>query len=114
MSRIPAGGTDFSTRVYTYDDVEDDTLLQHFALAPEDYEYKIPYIKRALELNPDLKFVSASWSAPPWMKTNDKINGFGTFSGIILQGTETISAAHKNYIFIFLTRTIYRDQCQLC
>ncbi|CAK9804383.1 Lysosomal acid glucosylceramidase [Anthophora plagiata] len=77
LGRIPIGGTDFSTRPYTYDDVPNDVSLQNFSLAPEDYNYKIPYIKKALQLNPNVKFVSCAWSAPPWMKTNDKINGFG-------------------------------------
>lgn len=61
------------------DDYNDDATLQHFALAPEDIEYKIPYARKAVELNPDLRFFSAAWSAPTWMKTNHKINGFGKF-----------------------------------
>ncbi|XP_033321048.2 putative glucosylceramidase 3 [Megalopta genalis] len=77
MGRLPIGGTDFSTRVYTYDDVEDDVTLKNFSLAPEDYDYKIPYLQKALELQPDLKLFASAWSPPPWMKTNDKINGFG-------------------------------------
>ncbi|XP_076179657.1 lysosomal acid glucosylceramidase-like [Ptiloglossa arizonensis] len=77
LGRIPIAGTDFSTRPYTYDDYPNDTLLEHFSLAPEDYNYKIPYAKKALELNPEVKFISAAWSAPPWMKTNNRLNGFG-------------------------------------
>lgn len=77
LGRIPIGGTDFSTRAYTLDDYDGDATLQHFALAPEDVEYKIPYARKAVELNPDLRFFSAAWSAPTWMKTNHRINGFG-------------------------------------
>ncbi|XP_003402889.2 lysosomal acid glucosylceramidase isoform X1 [Bombus terrestris] len=77
LGRIPIAGTDFSTRPYTYDDVPNDLSLQNFSLAQEDYDYKIPYLRKAIELNPDVKFFSAAWSAPPWMKTNDRINGFG-------------------------------------
>lgn len=33
-------------------------------------------MKRALEINPQLRFVAASWSAPAWMKTNNDIRGF--------------------------------------
>ncbi|XP_043524004.1 lysosomal acid glucosylceramidase-like isoform X2 [Frieseomelitta varia] len=75
LGRIPIGGTDFSTRPYTYDDSADDVSLRYFSLAPEDYNYKIPYIRRAIELNPDLRFFSSAWSAPAWMKTNQRING---------------------------------------
>lgn len=77
LGRVPIGGSDFSTRPYTYDDVANDTLLRNFSLASEDYLYKIPLIKKARELNPDVLIFSAAWSAPPWMKTNNRINGFG-------------------------------------
>ncbi|XP_053976868.1 lysosomal acid glucosylceramidase-like [Hylaeus volcanicus] len=77
LGRIPIGGTDFSTRVYTYDDnCTDDKTLKCFALAPEDYEYKIPIAKKAVELSPKMKFISAVWSPPVWMKTNNEINGY--------------------------------------
>ena len=43
LGRVPIGGTDFSTRPYTYDDrgKEPDVNLTHFALQPEDYKYKV-------------------------------------------------------------------------
>lgn len=68
LARIPIAGVDASTRPYTYDDVPNDVKLEHFALAKEDYDYKIPYLKKALELNPETKFFSAAWTAPIWMK----------------------------------------------
>ena len=77
LGRIPIGGTDFSTRPYTLDDFKDDVTLKHFALQKDDYMYKIPYVKKVLELNPDTKFLSATWSAPGWMKTNGHLVGFG-------------------------------------
>lgn len=89
LGRIPIAGTDFSTRPYTYDDVAGDVSLQNFSLTEEDYDYKIPYLRKAIELNPDVKFFSAAWSAPPWMKTNDRINGFG-------KCVDTISRRRKN------------------
>lgn len=39
--RTPIGGTDFSTRFYTYDDGTADVTLSRFKLADEDYEYKV-------------------------------------------------------------------------
>ncbi|CAL7945476.1 unnamed protein product [Xylocopa violacea] len=79
LGRIPIAGTDFSTRPYTYDDYPNDTTLQHFALTQEDYHYKIPNARRALELNPEVKFFSSAWTAPAWMKTIDSINGYFGF-----------------------------------
>ena len=34
-------GTDFSTRTYSYDDVEGDVTLSNFNLAEEDFVYKV-------------------------------------------------------------------------
>ncbi|XP_076179507.1 lysosomal acid glucosylceramidase-like [Ptiloglossa arizonensis] len=77
LGRVPIGSSDFSTRPYTYDDTEDDITLEHFALAEEDYKYKIPYMQKALKFNPETKFLSVAWSSPTWMKTNNRTNGFG-------------------------------------
>ena len=41
IGRVNMGGCDFSTRLYTYDDVEGDEELTHFELAEEDTEYKV-------------------------------------------------------------------------
>ncbi|XP_017795820.1 PREDICTED: glucosylceramidase-like isoform X2 [Habropoda laboriosa] len=77
LGRIPCASTDFSTRFYTYDDVVNDTSLKHFALAEDDYKYKMPYARKALELNKETLFFSAAWTPPAWMKTNNKISGKG-------------------------------------
>ncbi|XP_066990540.1 lysosomal acid glucosylceramidase-like isoform X2 [Macrobrachium rosenbergii] len=81
LGRIPVGGTDFSTRPYTYDDLklgDVDPLLSKFSLTPEDLNYKIPLVKRALKMsgNP-VKLFASAWGAPGWMKTNGKIYGKG-------------------------------------
>ncbi|XP_076646296.1 lysosomal acid glucosylceramidase-like isoform X3 [Halictus rubicundus] len=77
LGRIPIGGTDFSVRAYTYDDVANDTSLEHFALALEDHKYKIPYAHGARKMNPTTKFFASAWSAPGWMKTNGVFQQFG-------------------------------------
>ncbi|XP_067003780.2 lysosomal acid glucosylceramidase [Anabrus simplex] len=78
MGRVPIAGADFSTHTYTYDDVVNDTNLTHFNLTKEDFLYKIPLIKRAQKMSRrPIKLVSAAWSAPPWMKSNDDYSGFG-------------------------------------
>ncbi|XP_036139198.1 lysosomal acid glucosylceramidase isoform X2 [Monomorium pharaonis] len=68
--RTPMGGTDFSTRPYTYAMKENDTSLHHFDIQVEDYVYKIPIIKRAQELKGEIKLITAAWSASLWMKDN--------------------------------------------
>ncbi|XP_044731278.1 uncharacterized protein LOC123294228 [Chrysoperla carnea] len=77
--RIPIGGTDNSVRGYTLDDVPNDTELVHFNLSEEDFKYRIPYLKQAIELseNYPIHLMAASWSAPAYMKTNKQIRGMG-------------------------------------
>lgn len=41
MARVPMASTDFSTHEYSYDDVDGDFDLQHFALTEEDLSYKV-------------------------------------------------------------------------
>ncbi|KAL3287229.1 hypothetical protein HHI36_001706 [Cryptolaemus montrouzieri] len=78
LCRVPMGGTDFSIRGYSYDDVTDDVNLDNFKLAPEDFEYKIPLMKIALNLSmyqTQLKFFTSTWTAPKWMKINNEYYG---------------------------------------
>lgn len=41
LCRVPIGGTDYSTRPYSYDDTFGDVTLKEFKLQPEDYNYKV-------------------------------------------------------------------------
>jgi len=41
MGRIPIAGSDYSVRPYSYDDVDGDLNLTHFALQKEDLEWKV-------------------------------------------------------------------------
>ncbi|XP_076388302.1 lysosomal acid glucosylceramidase-like isoform X1 [Megachile rotundata] len=109
LGRIGFGSTDFSSRFYTYDDHPDDAELKYFSLATEDYKYKIPYMKKALELNPKTKFFAAIWSPPVWMKTNNKPNGgflkiehYATYASYI---TKSVAAYTSNNITIWAVST---------
>lgn len=77
--RIPMGASDFSRSHYSYDDRpagETDSTLAHFSIDVDRAE-KIPALKRALAINPQLKLVGSPWSAPGWMKS----------SGSLIKGT---------------------------
>lgn len=77
LCRVPIGGTDFSTRPYTYDDIKDENLSQ-FNLTFEDFTYKIPLINKAYSLTDgNLRLFASAWSAPAWMKTNNALSGIG-------------------------------------
>ena len=80
IARVPMGGTDFSTRPYTYlDDSPGDVNLTNFNLQYEDHVYKIPYIQMAQSLSSKpIRLYSSPWSAPAWMKTNNNLTGKGS------------------------------------
>ncbi|DBA00605.1 TPA: hypothetical protein N0F65_007734 [Lagenidium giganteum] len=72
FGRVPMGSCDFSVSSYSFDDVANDTSLSHFDTSVEhDTKVLIPFIKRALEKNPNLKLFLAPWSPPAWMKQAD-------------------------------------------
>src|SRR6185503_16010001 len=67
--RVPMGASDFSRTHYSYDDVpasQTDSALLHFSIDPDRAE-KLPLLRRALSINPQLKVMASPWSAPAWM-----------------------------------------------
>ncbi|XP_054158414.1 putative glucosylceramidase 3 [Oppia nitens] len=87
VNRVPIAGCDYSARGYEYDDKGEDKTLANWKLEREDYDYKIPYIKRAKELaTHEIRLFGSPWSAPSWMKTNNDIRNGGTIKGEV--GTE--------------------------
>ena len=73
--RVPMGASDFSTHDYSYDDMpagQTDSTLARFSLA-EDRADKLPALKAALAINPQLKLVASPWSLPGWMKTTGSL-----------------------------------------
>jgi len=56
--RTPIGGTDFSTRFYTYDDGTFDVTLSRFKLAVEDYKYKVRSYRTTLYVIRNLHIIS--------------------------------------------------------
>ncbi|HKW45887.1 MAG TPA: glycoside hydrolase family 30 beta sandwich domain-containing protein, partial [Gemmatimonadaceae bacterium] len=79
FTRVPMGASDFSLRQYSYDDVplgQTDSTLAHFTI-DVDRADKVPVLKRALAINPQLTVMATPWSPPGWMKT----------TGSLIQGT---------------------------
>ena len=77
--RVPMGASDFSLRHYSYDDmpaVRERLGAARFSI-DEDRAEKIPLLKRALAINPQLKLTASPWSPPAWMKS----------SGSLIKGT---------------------------
>jgi glucosylceramidase len=73
--RLTIGSSDLNSFVFSYDDLpegETDPGLEHFGLA-RDLNDVVPVMKEILEVNPGVKILASPWSAPPWMKTNNRV-----------------------------------------
>jgi len=75
--RVSIGSSDMNDHPYTYDDLhpgQTDANLDNFSLVPDRADV-IPVLKEILSINPQIKILGSPWSAPAWMKTNDKLKG---------------------------------------
>lgn len=84
--RLPIGASDFTVGgvPYTYDDLApglSDPLLLHFSIE-HDESYIIPTMREALALKPGMLVLASPWSAPAWMKTNDRLDNLGDSGGL--------------------------------
>ena len=65
--RVPVGASDYAMDWYTLDETADDYEMKHFSI-DHDRNYLIPFIRAALEVNPDLHLWASPWIPPLWMK----------------------------------------------
>ncbi len=75
--RLSIGSSDMNAKVFTYDDLpagEQDIQLTHFGLGP-DLADVVPVLHEILKINPEVSILATPWSAPSWMKTNEKPKG---------------------------------------
>ena len=72
LTRTHINSCDFSLSNYSYAPIEGDTLLENFDISP-DRDDIIPMIKEAQKASKEgFKIISSPWTAPPWMKDNNK------------------------------------------
>lgn len=74
FGRLTIASSDYSAELYSYDDTENDTTLEHFSIE-RDKAYIIPVIREILEINPKIKLLASPWSPPAWMKTGGSLGG---------------------------------------
>ena len=77
MMRLTIGASDFSQQQYTLDDLpfgQVDPPLQHFNVVANLHDL-IPTVREALSVNPQLRIIASSWSAPAWMKDSENLIG---------------------------------------
>lgn len=69
LYRVPIGANDYAMDWYSHNETPMDYNMEHFSIE-RDQQRLIPYIKKAMEYNPDLKLFASPWCPPLWMKTN--------------------------------------------
>jgi glucosylceramidase len=72
LTRTHINSCDFSTHQYAYNTTDGDTSLQQFDIS-EDLKGIIPMIQEAQKTSKEgFKIIASPWTAPPWMKDNNK------------------------------------------
>lgn len=71
--RVSIGSCDFSLSAYSYIK-GGDLNLKNFSTA-RDEQYTLPFLKAALEKNPDITLFASPWTPPPHLKTNGEWQG---------------------------------------
>lgn len=74
VCRTCMGSSDYSTKVYSYDEGEADPELRRFSIE-QDRRYILPMLREARKANPELFLFSSPWSPPGWMKAGGSMLG---------------------------------------
>ncbi|MHB8525083.1 MAG: glycoside hydrolase family 30 protein [Candidatus Acidiferrales bacterium] len=74
VCRTCIGSSDYSTKLYSFDDGPADPDLTRFSIE-HDREYILPVLRQARQANSDLFLFSSPWSPPGWMKFNGTMLG---------------------------------------
>lgn len=74
VCRTCMGSSDYSTKVYSYDEGDSDPQLARFSI-DHDREYILPILRLARRVNPELFLFSSPWSPPGWMKSGGSMLG---------------------------------------
>ncbi|KER02614.1 glycosyl hydrolase [Photorhabdus temperata] len=105
LARMPIGASDYAVSWYSLNDIEDDYSMAYFSIQ-RDKSLLIPYIKEALNRQPNLKISASPWSPPVWLKTHQVYN-FGKLKSdaqsqdaYALYFTKFVESYHKEGISI--------------
>jgi glucosylceramidase len=74
VCRTCIGASDYSTRLYSFDDGEADPELRRFSIA-HDRDYILPMLRLGRQVNPGLFLFGSPWSPPGWMKAGGSMLG---------------------------------------
>lgn len=94
--RVPVGASDFSSKVYSWDDTSKDTQLKSFTIngVPSYVWSTIADIK---SISPRVKFIAVPWSSPSWMKTSNTMLGGSFDTGSVSEMANYLLKAVQNF-----------------
>jgi len=69
ICRMSIGANDYSRSYYSLNDSVGDFEMKYFNI-DRDKKDLVPYIKQAMQYNPQLKIWGSPWTPPAWMKLN--------------------------------------------
>lgn len=70
ICRMPIGANDYAREWYSLNETPGDYEMKNFNI-DRDRTILIPYIRYAMQFNPDLRVWGSPWCPPVWMKTNN-------------------------------------------
>lgn len=93
--RIPIGSSDYAVSRYSLNEANNDFEMENFSIQRDRVDL-IPYIKAALDVQPNIHFWASPWSPPTWMKSN------GAFDRGNMKDEDAILKAHALYLARFV------------
>jgi len=69
ICRMPIGANDYSRSYYSLNDSAGDFEMKYLNIDRDKRDF-VPYIKQAMQYNPQLKIWGSPWTPPAWMKLN--------------------------------------------
>ena len=98
VCRTCIGASDYSTKVYSFDEGDPDPELKRFSI-DHDRQYILPILREARAVNPNLYLFSSAWSPPGWMKSGGSMLGgsmrrrfFGVYAEYLRKFLQAYSA----------------------
>ena len=116
VCRTCIGSSDYSTKVYSFDEGAPDPELRRFSI-DHDREYILPMLREARQANPDLFLFSSPWSPPGWMKSNGSMLGgniqrrsFAPYANYFLKFLQAYEAEHVPIQAVTIQNEVDTDQ----
>lgn len=111
--RLPMGASDFTAgrKPYSYDDVprgKSDPGLRHFSVR-HDVPYIIPTLRQARAIDPGVFIIANPWSAPGWMKANQRLDNFRSAGSLLPVDYGPLAAYFVRFLQAYRSRGVPVD-----